>query len=113
MSARYNSRDDPRSTTLSATPQNGVADQEAMRQRQSISPATVLDFGIDDDDTTATDDVIQLPNLNMENLLNTISTRFNRGEIHTWAGKILLIMNPFENLSLCSPVSSYSIFSLS
>ena len=44
------------------------------------------------------DDLCSLADLNAESLLSLLETRFDRGAIFTWAGPVLLSLNPFASI---------------
>ncbi len=75
---------------------------ECKREDAAASPTTVFDLGECNGDI---DNLSDLPMLDADAMLQAISNRFRRGEIHTWVWEILLVVNPFEHLPLCSPVS--------
>lgn len=45
-------------------------------------------------------DLITLPHLHEPAILHAIAQRFNRSEIYTWTGPVLIAVNPFERLPL-------------
>jgi myosin-5 len=51
-------------------------------------------------------DMITLPHLHEPAILHAIGERFNRGEIYTWTGPVLIAVNPFQRLPLYTSVSS-------
>ena len=50
-------------------------------------------------------DLITLPHLHEPAILHAIAQRFNRSEIYTWTGPVLIAVNPFERLPLYTNVS--------
>ena len=50
-------------------------------------------------------DLITLPHLHEPAILHDIAQRFNRSEIYTWTGPVLIAVNPFERLPLYTNVS--------
>ena len=53
-------------------------------------------------------DMITLPHLHEPAILHAIGERFDRGEIYTWTGPVLIAVNPFQRLPLYTSVSSLS-----
>lgn len=53
-------------------------------------------------------DMITLPHLHEPAILHAIGERFDRGEIYTWTGPVLIAVNPFQRLPLYTNVSSLS-----
>ncbi len=51
-------------------------------------------------------DMITLPHLHEPAILHAIGERFDRGEIYTWTGPVLIAVNPFQRLPLYTSVSS-------
>lgn len=51
------------------------------------------------------DDIITLPHLHEPAILHAIGERFDRGEIYTWTGPVLIALNPFQRLPLYTDVS--------
>lgn len=50
------------------------------------------------------DDMITLPHLHEPAILHAVGERFNRGEIYTWTGPVLIAVNPFQRLPLYTKV---------
>lgn len=50
-------------------------------------------------------DMITLPHLHEPAILHAIGERFDRGEIYTWTGPVLIAVNPFQRLPLYTTVS--------
>lgn len=50
-------------------------------------------------------DMITLPHLHEPAILHAIGDRFDRGEIYTWTGPVLIAVNPFQRLPLYTNVS--------
>ena len=50
-------------------------------------------------------DMITLPHLHEPAILHAIGDRFDRGEIYTWTGPVLIAVNPFQRLPLYTTVS--------
>jgi len=51
-------------------------------------------------------DMITLPHLHEPAILHAIGDRFDRGEIYTWTGPVLIAVNPFQRLPLYTTVSA-------
>ncbi len=51
-------------------------------------------------------DMITLPHLHEPAILHAIGERFDRGEIYTWTGPVLIAVNPFQRLPLYTNVST-------
>ena len=51
-------------------------------------------------------DMITLPHLHEPAILHAIGDRFDRGEIYTWTGPVLIAVNPFQRLPLYTTVST-------
>jgi len=51
-------------------------------------------------------DMITLPHLHEPAILHAIGERFDRGEIYTWTGPVLIAVNPFQRLPLYTSVSA-------
>jgi myosin heavy subunit len=50
-------------------------------------------------------DMITLPHLHEPAIMHAIGDRFERGEIYTWTGPVLIAVNPFQRLPLYTSVS--------
>ena len=50
-------------------------------------------------------DMITLPHLHEPAILHAVGERFDRGEIYTWTGPVLIAVNPFQRLPLYTKVS--------
>ncbi len=57
-------------------------------------------------------DMITLPHLHEPAILHAIGERFDRGEIYTWTGPVLIAVNPFQRLPLYTSVSEMTLFVL-
>lgn len=57
------------------------------------------------------DDMITLPHLHEPAILHAIGERFDRGEIYTWTGPVLIAVNPFQRLPLYTSVSTNAKYS--
>ena len=53
-------------------------------------------------------DMITLPHLHEPAILHAVGERFDRGEIYTWTGPVLIAVNPFQRLPLYTNVSTFS-----
>jgi len=53
-----------------------------------------------DDELDSINDLINIPHLNEPSILNGIQIRYNTNKIYTYTGKILISINPFQNLNL-------------
>ena len=53
-----------------------------------------------DDDIDNVNNLINIPHLNEPSILNCISVRYNKDEIYTYTGKILISINPFKDFGL-------------
>jgi myosin heavy subunit len=53
-------------------------------------------------------DMITLPHLHEPAILHAIGDRFDRGEIYTWTGPVLIAVNPFQRLPLYTNVSCHN-----
>ena len=51
-------------------------------------------------------DMITLPHLHEPAILHAVGERFDRGEIYTWTGPVLIAVNPFQRLPLYTSVSA-------
>ena len=52
------------------------------------------------DENDDIDNLIKLPNLNEPSILNAIWLRYNREQIYTFTGPILIAVNPFKNIDV-------------
>ena len=65
-----------------------------------ISDATKLVALAEPDDYIGVDDVLHLPNVTEASLLHTLRLRYNRDDIYTNAGPILISVNPYKTIVL-------------
>jgi myosin heavy subunit len=63
-----------------------------------ITDSTQLTALISPDDYVGIDDVLHLPQVSEGSLLHTIRTRFQRDDIYTAAGPILISLNPYRDI---------------
>jgi myosin-5 len=63
-----------------------------------IVDSTLLTALFSPDDYVGCDDVLHLPEISEASLLHTIRTRFQRDDIYTAAGPILISVNPYREL---------------
>ena len=52
------------------------------------------------DENDDIDNLIKLPNLNEPSILNAIWLRYNRDQIYTFTGPILIAVNPFKQINV-------------
>lgn len=73
-----------------------------------ITDSTKLTALVSPDDYLGCDDVLHLPQISEASLLHTIRTRFQRDDIYTSAGPILISINPYRDIRDHNNQSIYS-----
>jgi len=68
--------------------------------RQTVAVSAV--YAVDRDDLCRCDDLSQLHHLNEPNVLRGLSLRFGANQIYTFAGPILIAINPWQSLDIYS-----------